>query len=106
RYYTSEAAAVAGQPWIADPVNFVNTQANQTIWVRIENSSNQNKCNAIGSFKLKVNTPLQLGAAPDLVQCNESLPNDESTVFDLTVNESLITQGQVFGATVTYHTSL
>ncbi len=106
RYYTTAAAAAAGQPWIADPVNFVNTQANQTIWVRIENSSNQNKCNAIGSFKLKVNTPLQLGAAPDLVQCNESLPNDESTVFDLTVNESLITQGQVFGATVTYHTSL
>ena len=107
RYYTSEAAAQAGQPWIADPVNFVNTQQpTQTIWVRIENSSNQNKCNAIGSFTLRVHTPLQLGAAPDLVLCNEGLPNDESTVFDLTLNQNLITQGQVFGASVTYHTSL
>lgn len=110
RYYTTEAAALAGSPWIPDPVNFFNTAqaegVGQTIWVRIIDESTKNKCSDVGSFELYVKSPLIIGSPRDIELCNEGLPNDEQTVFDLTtyIND-ILNPYPVYGVTIAYHSS-
>ncbi|WP_448606626.1 T9SS type B sorting domain-containing protein [Paenimyroides ceti] len=104
RYYTSLASATAGTGWIADPTAFVNTTNPQTIWVRIDNANVlSGGCFALGSFTIEGKTALPLGTPTPIVLCNEALPNDFQTVFDLTIRELQILQGEVFEAVVTYH---
>ncbi|MDN3705665.1 T9SS type B sorting domain-containing protein [Myroides ceti] len=104
RYYTSLASATAGTGWIADPTAFVNTTNPQTIWVRIDNANVlSGGCFALGSFTIEGKTALPLGTPTPIVSCNEALPNDFQTVFDLTIRELQILQGEVFEAVVTYH---
>jgi gliding motility-associated-like protein len=59
RYYTSEAAALAGEAtgagYITDPTAFVNTQTpEQIVWIRITNESTQSKCSDITTVTVRV----------------------------------------------------
>jgi gliding motility-associated-like protein len=101
-YYVSEADAIAGLAPIIQSTAYTGTN-NQIIWVRVENNSSQ--CFAIGSFMLSVNPPLFLTTPLPLNICdNDASPNNQYTVFDLTVRNNAITQGQP-NMTVTYYPS-
>ena len=81
-YYISEADAIAGLAPIIQTTAYTGTN-NQIIWVRVENNASQ--CFAIGSFMLTVNRPLFLTTPLPLKICdNDSSPNNQYTVFDLT----------------------
>jgi valyl-tRNA synthetase len=100
RYFTSEAAAQANTGAIINPGSFINTQNPQTIWVRVTDLATN--CFNVDSFEIIVNTPLQPIFPTPLTLCDESLPNNQQTQFDLTVKIPEILQGQA-GYTVTFY---
>jgi gliding motility-associated-like protein len=101
-YYISEADAIAGLAPIIQSTAYTGTN-NQIIWVRVENNASQ--CFAIGSFMLSINPPLLSATPLPLNICdNDAIPNNQFTVFDLTVRNNSITQGQP-NMTVTYYPS-
>ena len=59
-------------------------------------------CFNVDSFQIIVNTPLQPTFPTPLTLCDESLPNNQQTQFDLTVKIPEILQGQA-GYTVTFY---
>ena len=87
QYFASEAAAQAGQPMIVNPATY-NGHGGDSIWVRVENPITE--CFSITSFKLKVNAPALITAPAAYVLCDEALPNDMITVFDLTSRDTEI----------------
>jgi valyl-tRNA synthetase len=105
-YFTSEAAAQAGSPRIVNPAAFIASNAPagapQTIWVRVEDA---NECFGIESFDIIINRPLALTIPAMYTLCNEALPNDNHTVFDLTSrdNEILGPANIGSGHVVTYY---
>jgi gliding motility-associated-like protein len=100
-YYTSLALAQAGTAPIIPASAFVGLDG-QTIWVRVEN--NLTGCYNIGTFDLIIHIPLALTTPPVLNMCDDDLvPNNQHTMFDLTVRDLDINQGT--GYTVTYYTS-
>jgi large repetitive protein len=103
-YFADEDYANAGAPRITTPAHY-NGQHNQTIWVRVENTATG--CYSLTSFQLFLNQPWALNTPTMLVQCNEELPNDMQTTFDLTVKEAEILgpMGIGVGNVVTYYTS-
>lgn len=101
-YYISEADAIAGLAPIIQSTAYTGAN-NQIIWVRVENNASQ--CFAIGSFMLSINPPLLSTTPFPLNICdNDAIPNNQFTVFDLTVRNNSITQGQP-NMTVTYYPS-
>ncbi|MDD2985128.1 PKD-like domain-containing protein, partial [Flavobacterium sp.] len=100
RYYTTEQNAVDNIAWIANPASYANTSNPQTIWVRVTDLATG--CFETGSFELIVDIPLALTFPTPLSLCDESLPNDGFTLFDLTIRDNDITQG-LGGYTVTYY---
>jgi gliding motility-associated-like protein len=76
----------------------------QVIWVRVENNATQ--CYNVGSFTLKIYTPLALTTPAPLSLCDDDAnPNDQYHEFDLTVKNAEITN-HLSGYTVTYYPSL
>ncbi|RYF77582.1 MAG: hypothetical protein EOO39_03580, partial [Cytophagaceae bacterium] len=101
-YFTSEALANAGAPRITTPAHY-NASNNQVIWVRVELTNTE--CYSLTSFEVNINTPAALTRPTMLVQCDEDLPNDARTTFDLTQkdNEILGPLGIGLGNTVAYY---
>jgi len=87
QYFASEAAAQAGQPMIVSPATY-NGHGGDVIWVRVENPITE--CFSITSFELKVNAPALITAPAVYVLCDEALPNDMMTTFDLTSRDTEI----------------
>ena len=104
RYFANETAANDGTPMIITPERFIGAN-DQVIWVRIENPGFD--CYSITSFVLKVDTPVDVALPTPLVLCNEALPNDGITEFDLTDKDEEIlgATGQGQDNTVTYYLS-
>jgi len=102
RYFTSQASALTNAGAIITAANFQNTVNPQTIWVRVTHLPTG--CFSVSSFDLRVNVPLALNFPTPLTLCDESLPNDQFTEFNLTVKNSEITQG-LSGYTVAYYPS-
>ncbi|WP_333666700.1 T9SS type B sorting domain-containing protein, partial [Flavobacterium sp.] len=99
-YYTSQTAAIAGIAPIIQATGYMGSN-HQIIWVRVEN--NASECFAIGSFELLVNPPLPITTPAPLSLCDsDANPNNQYTVFDLTIKNAEITQGQP-NMTVTYY---
>ncbi|MCF6130639.1 hypothetical protein L1S35_13240, partial [Flavobacterium sp. AS60] len=74
-----------------------------TIWVRVEHKTTN--CYNIGSFQIAINTPLLLTTPTPLNMCDDdTAPNNQFHVFDLTVKNTEINQGTGFA--VTYYPSL
>jgi hypothetical protein len=102
-YYTSQTAAQEGIAPIIPATNYVATNG-QTIWVRVENTLTD--CYNVGSFQIIINTPLQLTTPTPLSVCDDDTnPNNQYHIFDLTVKNAQITQN-LLGYTVTYYPSL
>jgi valyl-tRNA synthetase len=102
RYFTTEQNAIDNVSWIATPNSYPSISNPQIIWVRVTHLTSG--CYRTGSFELIVNTPLALTFPTPLSLCDEGLPNDQFTVFDLTVRTNEITQG-LGGYTVAYYPS-
>ncbi|MFN7318359.1 MAG: T9SS type B sorting domain-containing protein, partial [bacterium] len=103
-YYLSQSDAQTGPSAALFPASAYFGTNLQTIWVRVENTVTQ--CYNIGSFQLKINTPLLLTTPAPLNVCDDdATPNNQFHVFDLTVKNAEITQN-LPGHTVTYYPSL
>jgi hypothetical protein len=101
-YYTSQSDAEVGTSTIIPATNYFGVDG-EAIWYRVQ--TNSTGCYAVGSFYLVINTPLALITPTPLKVCdNDANPNDQSTVFDLTLKDLEITQGSP-GAVVTYYPS-
>jgi gliding motility-associated-like protein len=103
-YYESLAAAQAGTTPIIQVTNYTNniTLGNpQTIWVRV--SAVGTDCYNVGSFEIRVNSPLALATPSQLTICDDgptaAIPQ---AVFDLSVKDSEITGGAA-NYTVAYY---
>ncbi|TBX69926.1 T9SS type B sorting domain-containing protein [Flavobacterium silvisoli] len=101
-YYTTQTNAISGLNPIINTTSYTGFN-HQIIWIRIENNSTY--CFAIGWFELLINPPLALTTPTPLNMCDDdNVPNNLYTVFDLTVKNSEITQGQP-NMIVTYYPS-
>ena len=99
-FYETEADANAGTAAIGDPTAYSNTSNPQTIWVRVDD--NASPCFTVGSFLLVVN-PGPVTETPDPYGlCDDQLPFDGFTEFDLTSRDAEISVG-ASGVTVTYY---
>uniref|UniRef100_UPI002610B7BE T9SS type B sorting domain-containing protein n=1 Tax=uncultured Flavobacterium sp. TaxID=165435 RepID=UPI002610B7BE len=101
-YFTSQANAIDGIGAIPNIATYQNISNPQTIWVRVTNSATG--CFHTGSFDLIVNLPLALTIPDPISLCDEALPNDQFTAFDLTIRDNAITNN-LGGYTVTYYPS-
>ncbi|SFQ78065.1 choice-of-anchor L domain-containing protein, partial [Flavobacterium akiainvivens] len=101
-YFATQQAANNGMPRIVNPANYNGTHE-QTIWVRVEMTDTE--CYSLSSFQLIFNAPWQLTTPTPLTVCNEELPNDNTTIFDLTTKDAEILgpMGVGIGNVVTYH---
>ncbi|WP_162926994.1 T9SS type B sorting domain-containing protein [Flavobacterium psychrotrophum] len=88
-YFTSEVNAQAGAPRITTPQSYRGTDGEQ-VWVRV--SVPGTDCYQVSSFELHVNAPQELATPTVLMLCDEALPNDGKTAFDLTaMNDYILT---------------
>ncbi|MEZ0007977.1 gliding motility-associated-like protein, partial [Flavobacterium sp. 28YEA47A] len=100
RFYTLQADADAGLGGaITTPASYLATNG-QIIWVRVTNTATG--CYKTGSFKVVINPSLSF-APVEYSLCDEALPNDGYTVFDLTTQIGNLT-GNLPGYTVAFYT--
>ncbi|WDO14614.1 T9SS type B sorting domain-containing protein [Flavobacterium sp. WW92] len=100
RFYTLEADAEAGLGGaIATPASYPATNG-QTIWVRVTNTDTG--CYNVGSFTVVINPALSF-APVEYSLCDDALPNDGFTVFDLTSQNGNLTGG-LPGYSVAFYT--
>jgi gliding motility-associated-like protein len=105
RYYTTALDASNGTAAIVNTANFYGGQNLQTIWVVVRDPSTG--CSATTSFDLIINLPVDVrGQNNRLTLCDEDLPNDYFTTFDLTVMNAQILINGTPGSTITYYPSL
>lgn len=106
-YHLTQADAQAGLPLIATPGAYTNgTAYNETIWVRVVH--NASGCPAIRPMNLIVfDSPIDLTqAVTPLIVCDDlGGINDSTTLFDLTVKNSEIAQGNA-NVTISYFPSV
>ncbi|MXN93083.1 T9SS type B sorting domain-containing protein [Flavobacterium sp. Sd200] len=105
RYFASEQYANDGTPVIVTPQRFRGFNG-QVIWVRIENPGFD--CYSITSFELRVDTPVDVARPTALVLCDEALPNDGRTEFNLRDKDEEIlgATGQGQDNVVTYYANI
>ncbi|WP_447636271.1 T9SS type B sorting domain-containing protein [Flavobacterium microcysteis] len=100
RFYTLKADAEAGLGGaIATPASHPATNGD-IIWVRVTNTATG--CYKIGSFKVVINPSLSFPHV-EYSLCDEALPNDGYTVFDLTTQIGNLT-GNLPGHSVAFYT--
>ncbi|MFC4739793.1 T9SS type B sorting domain-containing protein, partial [Flavobacterium ponti] len=103
RYYTTALDAANGTAAIVNTANFYGGAFQQTIWVVVTDPATG--CSATTTFDLIINVPVDVrGQNNKLTLCDESLPNDQFTTFDLTVMNA-----QILGSntgTITYYLNL
>ncbi|MBW2961508.1 gliding motility-associated C-terminal domain-containing protein [Mesonia aestuariivivens] len=99
-YYTSQTAAENDSNAIIFDDQFtLNTPGCQTLYARIESSTNSS-CYSVDSFQVCANT-VNLGIPINLNECS---PNTSPMNFDLTQNESVILNGENYN--LSYYESL
>lgn len=102
-YFTSQSSAEAGLSPIVPANNYIGSDG-EIIWYRVELGTTH--CFAVGSFNIIINRPLPLTTPTPLQVCDsDANPNDQYTVFDLTIKDPEMTQGSL-NAFVTYYPSL
>ncbi len=100
-YFELQADALANTNRIDPDTAYTNTQNLQTIFVRIEDGNTG--CLSYTTLLLRV-IPNPDPETPDpIILCDEVTPNDGFEVFDLTIREGQILDGETW--TVTYHES-
>ncbi|WP_111685615.1 T9SS type B sorting domain-containing protein, partial [Winogradskyella tangerina] len=108
-YYETDADAQAQTNVIPDPTQYTNTSVGglpanpQTLYVVVTDTDTG--CVAFTTMTIRVlpnPTPTPSDQLPDLVLCDDINTGDGVEVFDLTVNELLILNGEA-GVTASYH---
>ena len=109
-YYETNADALAENNVITNPTTYTNRSVNalpanpQTLYVVVTNTIT----NCVNYTTLTLNVlpnPTSNNNPNNLTQCDDNNPGDLQEVFDLTVNEVYIINGQP-GVTATYYDSL
>jgi gliding motility-associated-like protein len=101
-FYESLLDAESAMNAITSPYN--NTSNPQTVYARVEDDTTG--CYSTTTLDLIVNAlPLANTDPADLILCDDDNAGDATEVFDLTINEAYILNGEV-GVTATYHESL
>jgi large repetitive protein len=100
RYYLTQSDA---QNQTSPLTNlYTNINNPQQIWINI--SDNTTGCDAVSSFNLVVN-PLPIVNLPNpIFQCSNGATTQ--AIFDLTINEGVVTVGNTTAVTVSYYHSL
>ncbi|MGJ8549131.1 T9SS type A sorting domain-containing protein [Winogradskyella wichelsiae] len=108
-YYETNADAQAQTNVITNPTAYTNNSVNgyganpQTLFVVVTDINTG--CLGFTTLTIRVlPNPTPSNTIPDLVLCDEINTGDEVEVFDLTVNELLIFNGEP-GTSITYHVS-
>ncbi len=108
-YYTTQAGAEIGTTdpsYIASPGAFTNTVApSQVVWVRV--GDNATGCVRVTSLELIVNplpVPQTTTEAMQYEICDDTVDNDGYAIFDLTVQDNIITGGNSSWAVAYYET--
>jgi hypothetical protein len=105
RYYTTLIDAENGTNPIVPITSFYGGPNQQTIWVVASDPATgtpMTGCKSITSFELIINLPVDVrGQNNTLTLCDEGLPNNQFTEFDLTVMNDQILDGN--SGTVTYY---
>jgi gliding motility-associated-like protein len=108
-YYETNADGQAQTSVITNPTSYTNRSVNalpanpQTLYVVVTNSNT----NCVNYTTLTLNVlqnPTANSDPSDLTQCDDNNPGDLQEVFDLTVNEAYIINGQP-GVTATYYSN-
>jgi len=100
-FYESLVDAESGMNAIISP--YSNTSNPQTVYARVEDDVTG--CYSTTTLDLIVNPlPISNTDPTDLVLCDDNNTGDASEIFDLTINEAYILNGEV-GVTATYHES-
>lgn len=89
-YHLTQAAADSGTGAIVNVGNYTNAETpEQTIYVRLVGT---NGCDKTGSFLLRVDLPPVVVQPTELSLCDDAVA-DEITIFNLTVKDNEITNG-------------
>ena len=104
-YYETEADALAETNAIMDISNFMNSVPfTQNIIVRVDSNAD-NACLGFGEhITVSVVNPMPNDDPSNLILCDDANPGDLQEVFDLTVNEAYIFNGNT-NVTASYYTS-
>jgi gliding motility-associated-like protein len=103
-YFENDIDAQNNNNPISPVTSYTNTTVNtQVIHARVTDSNTD--CYGVVPLTLNVLTnPVSLADAPTLELCDDNNPGDLQEVFDLTLNEAYILNGEV-GVTATYYES-
>ncbi len=101
-YETAADAQINNEPIDKNEI-YVNQSNPQTIYVRVENISDQ-ACFSTSSFPIQVGTSPAFNEATDIFVCDD-ISNDGSVIFDLSIQLAEITNGIPEIDEVTFHTS-
>ena len=101
-YFETNADATSGTNPINPVTAFTNTVVNsQTLFARV--TDNITSCFGFTTLTLNVlPNPASLNDAPDIELCDDNNTGDNQEIFDLTLNEAYIVNGEV-GVTATYY---
>ena len=109
-YYETEEDALAGTNVILDPETYTNTAVGsnavnpQTLFVRVTNPATT--CSSFVTLTLRVlPNPTPSIDPANIELCDYDTSGDELEVFDITINELYIINGEL-GVSVTYHETL
>ena len=104
QYFETNAEAISNTNPINPATAFTNTVANsQTLFVRVTDAITG--CFGFTTFDLNVlPNPASLTDASDIELCDDNNTGDNQEIFDLTLNEAYIINGEL-GVTATYYST-
>jgi gliding motility-associated-like protein len=100
-YYATASDAFNRMNELSSP--YTNIANPQTVFVIVED--NMSGCVSSTTLDLEVKEAPQAIAPPSIIVCDNSNTGDLTEVFNLTVNEAAILNGQTIGIIVTYHST-
>ena len=105
-YYRSQSDADTRNNEIDKDVVYENTSNPQTIFVRVENLTDEN-CYGTSTFEIEIGTNPLFNEPVDWFQCDDSdISNDGVEIFDLSTKVTEIIQGISDDLDVTFYTTL
>ena len=103
-YYETEQDAINRTNTINKNANYTNTSSPQTIFVRVENNTDQD-CFGTSSFEIEVGAVPLFNPPLNYLVCDD-ISNDSFEVFDLSNKIAEITQGIQDNLIITFYSSL
>ncbi|MBN4058061.1 T9SS type B sorting domain-containing protein [Olleya sp. AH-315-K02] len=102
-YFETQNDAVNRTNSIDKNSNYTNTSSPQTIYVRVENFSDQD-CYGVSSFVIEVGSIPIFNAPTNYIICDD-ISNDGFEIFDLNEKITEISQGSPESLSITFYTS-